>query len=91
MSIIEYQIGCQLAGQDTPFFALVQAAMRRADTENLARLQAAFPEAWAELELRDSQIRGCLTGAELCIVWKQEEDRRAAEQAQEDASTWIVN
>ena len=91
MSLHEYQIGRQLEGQDVPFYGLIQAAMRRADTENLTRLQAAFPDAWAELELRDSQIRGCLTVEELCLVWQREEDRRTAEREQEDASTWIIN
>ena len=91
MSLHEYQIGRQLEGQDVPFYGLIQAAMRRADSENKQRLQAAFPDIWAELDLRDSQIRGCLTVEELCFIWQQEEDRRAAEQEQEDASTWIIN
>ena len=41
-----------LALEDWPFFALVMAAMRRADTDNMARLTQAFPEVAAELEAR---------------------------------------
>lgn len=52
MSYHEYAIGREIAGQDFPFYALIQAAMRKADTENLDRLRQAFPEVWAELRER---------------------------------------
>ena len=47
-----YLVSRQLADQDLPFDALIAAAMRRADTDNLRALQLAFPEHWAELERR---------------------------------------
>jgi hypothetical protein len=52
MSLHEYAISRELAERDLPFFALVMAAMRRADTVNAERLRAAFPDVWAELQAR---------------------------------------
>jgi len=37
---------------DEPFYALLFACFRRADSNNLARLQEAFPEAYAEFVAR---------------------------------------
>lgn len=38
----------KLAAMDWPFYALIMAAMRKADTDNLERLRAAFPRVWSE-------------------------------------------
>ena len=35
-----------------PFYGLIQAAMRGADTENLEKLKAAWPEVYADLKAR---------------------------------------
>lgn len=35
-----------------PFYAIIMAAMRRADPENLAKLRDSFPEVWEELQAR---------------------------------------
>ena len=35
-----------------PFYSLIMAAMREADSDNLAKLQAAWPEVWADLLAR---------------------------------------
>jgi len=35
-----------------PFYALIMAAMRGADTDNLDKLRAAFPEVYRELRER---------------------------------------
>jgi hypothetical protein len=52
MSRHDYEVSKEIAVHDYPFYALIMAALRQADTGNLARLQAAFPEVWAELEER---------------------------------------
>jgi len=52
MSRYSYEMSRQILADDPPFYALIMAAMRKADTPNLARLQAAFPEVWAELDER---------------------------------------
>lgn len=62
MSYFDYLKGQELVGQDVPFYALIQAAMRRADTDNLARLEAAFPEVLAELRARYDAPGGLLPG-----------------------------
>jgi len=37
---------------DNEFYALIMAAMRRADTDNQRLLREAWPEVWDELQLR---------------------------------------
>ena len=46
----------------TSFYGLIMAAMRRADTVNLAALRAAFPQVWAELDARYNAPGGVLPG-----------------------------
>lgn len=52
MSHHDYQVAKDLWLADTPFYALVMAAMLRADTHNTALLGAVFPRVRAELEAR---------------------------------------
>jgi hypothetical protein len=52
MSRHEYQVHQQILASDPPFYALIMAAMHRADTSNSWRLRNAFPEVWEELEAR---------------------------------------
>ena len=52
MSLFDYQTSKHISGQDYPFYALIMAAMRQADTYNLERLKKAFPRVWEELEQR---------------------------------------
>lgn len=52
MSLHQYEISKRIAASDYPFYSLIMAAMRQADSENLAKLQAAWPEVWDELEER---------------------------------------
>lgn len=52
MSYFDYVIGKHLLLDDPPFYALIQAAMRKADTNNLEKLKMAFPDTWKELEDR---------------------------------------
>ncbi len=52
MSLHSYQVSLELMKEDPPFSALIMAAMRKADTTNIARLKMAFPEIWSELNER---------------------------------------
>ena len=45
-----------------PFYALIMAAMRNADTDNLEALQQAFPATWREFEARYHAGGGHLEG-----------------------------
>lgn len=55
-----YEISKQLYSSDAPFYALIMAAMRGADTDNAVLLQIAFPEVWAELQARYNAPGGVL-------------------------------
>jgi hypothetical protein len=46
----------------SPFYALVMAAMRNADTANSAKLRRAFPEVYDELLARYDAPGGYLDG-----------------------------
>jgi hypothetical protein len=52
LSLFDYRASRHIKSGDYPFYALIMAAMRQADTENLERLKEAFPETWAEFERR---------------------------------------
>ena len=62
MSYYDYVRSIQIAIQDEPFYALIMAAMRQADTNNLARLQLAFPAVFDELRARIEAPDGVLPG-----------------------------
>lgn len=59
-----YQVSQELSAQDPPFSALIFAAMRKADTENAAILQAAYPALYKELHDRYWAPGGLLDGEE---------------------------
>lgn len=47
---------------DAPFDAIIQAAMRQADSTNLAKLKVAWPEEWEDLQARYNAPGGLLEG-----------------------------
>lgn len=52
MSYHEYLAAKELLSADPPFYALLMAAMQRADTDNTNKLRAAWPELWDEVSTR---------------------------------------
>lgn len=52
MSLHEYIVSRELSETDPPFYALIMAAVRQADTLNLERLEIAFPRVVAEVRAR---------------------------------------
>lgn len=54
-----YEVSRELSS-DVPFYALIMAAMRRADSMNAIALRAAFPEVWDELQARYNAPGGIL-------------------------------
>jgi hypothetical protein len=46
------------------FYAIIQCAMRRADTDNLDKLKDSFPEEWEDLHARYGAPGGKLKGDE---------------------------
>lgn len=49
MSLYDYKASLQITAAHYPFYALIMAAMRQADTDNSEKLEQAFPEVRAEL------------------------------------------
>jgi len=52
VSLYDYKISQRIAFEDYPFYGLIMAAMRRADSANLDRLRRAFPQIYEELFAR---------------------------------------
>ena len=62
VSLYDYRASLAVTMTDPPFYALVMAAMRDADTTNAARLRMAFPDTWDELQARYNAPGGLLVG-----------------------------
>ena len=62
MSLYDYKAAEEMRLKDPPFYALIMAAMVRADSNNIVKLQDAFPEVWRELEQRYHAPGGVLAG-----------------------------
>ena len=62
MSRREYRrsIALAIVAGNEPFYTLLMACMRQADTANLERLRAAFPQTWAEFIARNNAPNGRL-------------------------------
>lgn len=52
MSLYDYEQSKYIEKMQFPFYAIVMAAMRQADSDNLDRLKEAFPHVWKELQRR---------------------------------------
>jgi len=64
MSLYDYRQSVELAAEDRPFYTLIMAAMRQADSDNADILREAFPEVWDELQER-YHASGGLIGKEV--------------------------
>lgn len=60
MSLFDYRASREIAKTDPPFYALIMAAMSKADTMNAAALRRAFPGVWDEVEARYNAPGGIL-------------------------------
>jgi len=60
MSLYDYRQSKEIAAKDYQFYALIMAAMRKADTHNLIRLKSMFSGTWEELQARYNAPGGCL-------------------------------
>lgn len=52
MSLYDYKESLRLGVEDPPFYALIMAAMRKADGNNILKLEVTFPGTFAELKRR---------------------------------------
>jgi len=62
MSRHDYRASQEIGTHDYPFFALIMAAMRQADTANMRKLAGAFPGVYTELQQRYDAPGGYLVG-----------------------------
>lgn len=62
--IFDYQESISIAARDPSFKAVIMAAMRKADTDNMAKLARAFPDIALELMERYNAPGGLLPGEE---------------------------
>lgn len=52
MSLYDYRMSADIVRSDPPFYALIMAAIRKADSRNAYLLQLAFPEVCDEFDAR---------------------------------------
>ena len=52
MSLYDYKKSIEIDAEDHPFYALIMAAMRKADYDNINKLKSVFPEVYNELTAR---------------------------------------
>lgn len=62
MSLFDYILSREIEEAAPPFYALIMAAMRRADSNNIVLLRQVFPDVYDELEARYHCPGGKLTG-----------------------------
>jgi hypothetical protein len=62
MSLHEYEVSLNISARDYPFYALIMAAFRKADSDNLGKLRCAFPLTWNEFIERYNAPGGLLEG-----------------------------
>lgn len=62
MSLYDFKIATELAHKDTPFYALIMAAMYRADSENIKKLKLMWPDIWDEAYERYHAPEGIIKG-----------------------------
>ena len=74
MSLYDYEVGLKISSKHYPFYALIQAAMRRADTGNIEKLKSVFPEVWEELRERYNSPGGLLMSERIVPAPKHKED-----------------
>jgi len=62
VSLYDYKKSQEIAAKDYPFYALIMAAIRQADTDNLYKLREAFPHVCLEFSFRYNAPDGKLAG-----------------------------
>lgn len=60
MSLRDFAISREITRSDPPFYALIMAAMRQADTSNLTALSLAFPRVYVEFARRHNAPGGAI-------------------------------
>lgn len=61
-SLYDYRAAVKLKNDDVPFYALIMAAMMRADSDNFLKLSYLWPEIQAEVQKRWDAPGGVIEG-----------------------------
>jgi hypothetical protein len=64
MSLHAFMTARKALSHDPPFYALIMAAMSKADDDNLCRLREQWPQVWEELNTRYWSPGGLVPGEE---------------------------
>lgn len=64
MSLYDYLRSRDVAVLDVPFYTLIMAALRQADTENAEKIRLAWPDVAQEFKARYNAPGGVLAGEE---------------------------
>ena len=64
MSLYDYVKSKEIAALDVPFYVIIMAAMRQADTPNMGRLQTMWSEVHEEMKKRYNAPGGALSEQE---------------------------
>ncbi|MCR4340021.1 MAG: hypothetical protein NUW01_09055 [Gemmatimonadaceae bacterium] len=67
MSYYDYLASQEIDASSPPFYALIMAAMRRADSSNIDLLREAWPEVWSEFYARYHAPGGVLDGERVAV------------------------
>lgn len=62
MGYYEYIRSLDVESEDYPYYSLIMAAMRKADTLNAHKLRTCWPEVWNEVQARYDAPGGYLPG-----------------------------
>ena len=62
LNLYDYEVSRNINAESPPFYALIAAAMRQADSINTEKLRAAFPGVYADLVARHNAPDGKLEG-----------------------------
>ena len=62
LNLYDYEVSRNISAESPPFYALIAAAMRQADSINIEKLRAAFPGVYADLVARYNAPGGKIEG-----------------------------
>lgn len=62
MSRYDYMASMEIVQKDYPFYAMIMAAMRKADNINIEMLKRCWPDVWQELQERYYAPGGFIEG-----------------------------
>jgi hypothetical protein len=79
VSIFDYKQAQEIEAKGYSFYALIQAAMRQADSNNREKLKEMFPEVWDDLVQRYNAPGGYLPGEPLLVEDEYEENEEYEE------------